>query len=61
LRKILRLKSGLIARAGDAAPYGMKNKKTKATAKALNAKVAKIQRKGHEGKRSGKRVKVAAS
>jgi len=47
LRKKLRLRNGLIAR-------------VEGRAKALNAKVAKVQRKGHEGKRSGKRVKVAA-
>ncbi len=53
LRKRLRLKSGLIARSGDADPYGMTNKKIKATA--LNAKGAKFKRKGRNVRR-----KVAA-
>jgi hypothetical protein len=45
LRKRLRLPNGLIARA---------------TTKAFPAKVAKVKRKGREGKRSAKRGKVAA-
>lgn len=52
LRKELRLPSGLIARVeGTAGPYGTTTRNTKAKAKAVHAKGAKLKGKLREGKR----------